>query len=122
MNTYPRVDLSRLFIAPKAAVFFQDICEIELFYHNCVEQCKSYIRHWYLADMVAKWENNEGCGFTFMTGDEPESMSWCDKRWFEESGYEIIEFADLVNPIEIEESEISIDVLLSQDSASIQSC
>ena len=112
MNTYPRVDLSRLFSAPKSAVFFQSADEIELFYHNCITQFAQYVRHWSLADMVVKWENNEGCGFTFMTGEEPESMSWCDRRWFEESGYEIIEFADLVNPVEIEESEMSLDVLL----------
>ena len=56
-----------------------------------------------------------------MTDNEPDDMSWCDRDWFEESGYDIIEFADLVNPVEIEESEMSLDVLLSQDSASIQS-
>lgn len=113
MDTYPRVDLSRLFAAPKSAVFFQNVGEIEIFRHNCAVEFSRYIRHWSLKDMTDKWENNEGVGFTFMTGDEPESMSWCDRQWFEESGYEIIEFADLVNLVEIEESEMSIDVLLN---------
>lgn len=121
MNTYPRVDLSRLLLAPKSAVFFQDAEEIELFYHNCVAQFAKYVRHWPLKDMVRKWENTEGCGFTFITDTEPDNMSWCDRGWFEESGYDIIEFADLVHSVEIEESEMPLEVLLSQDSASTPS-
>lgn len=113
MNRHPHIDLSRLFEAPKSAIFFQSAEEVELFYHNCVSQYEHYIRHWSLDDVVSKWENHEGCGFTFMTDSEPDDMSWCDRQWFEESGYEIIEFADLANPVEIEESEMSIDVLLN---------
>ena len=120
-HAHPSVDLSRLFETPKSAIFFQSAEEAELFYHNCASQYGHYIRHWSLNDVVRKWENHEGCGFTFMTDNEPDDMSWCDRDWFEESGYDIIEFADLVNPVEIEESEMSLDVLLSQDSASIQS-
>ena len=114
MDTYPSVDLSRLFSAPKSAVFFQNVGEIEIFRHNCAVGFSRYVRYWSLKDMTDKWENNDGgVGFTFMTGDEPESMSWCDRQWFECNGYEIIEFADLANPVEIEESEVSIDVLLN---------
>lgn len=121
MSEHKYVDLSRLFETPKSAIFFQNTEEAALFYHNCTSQYGYYIRHWSLNDVVRRWMNNEGCGFTFMTGNEPDDMSWCDRDWFEESGYDIIEFADLFNSVEIEESEMPLAVLLSQDSASTPS-
>ena len=112
------VDLSRLIEAPKCAVFFQTVEEVECFYHNCEKQLGDYCLFWALEDLVDRWENDNSAGFTFMTGSEPEDMTWSTRDWFEEEGYEIIEFYDLINPVEIEESEMSLDVLLSQDSAS----
>lgn len=115
------VDLSRLIEAPKCAVFFQTVEEVECFYHNCEKQLGDYCLFWVLEDLVDRWENDNSAGFTFMTGSEPEDMTWSTRDWFEEEGYEIIEFYDLINPVEIEESEMSLDVLLSQDSASTPS-
>lgn len=34
-NNYMFVDLSRLIEAPRCAVFFQTVEEVECFYHNC---------------------------------------------------------------------------------------
>ena len=115
------VDLARLIDTPKCAIFFNTVEEVKQFWHNCEEQLADFCGFWELGDVVRRWENNPTIGFTFMTDTMPESMTWCDRAWYEASGYEIIEFADLVNPVEIEESEMSLNILLSQDSASTPS-
>ena len=111
-NHYGFVDLSRLIKAPKCAVFFQTVEEIECFFYNCEQQLEEYCLFWMLEDLVDRWENDNRAGFSFMTGDTPEDMTWSTKDWFEEEGFEIIEFSDLANPVEIEESEMSLDTLL----------
>lgn len=112
-NNYMFVDLSRLIEAPRCAVFFQTVEEVECFYHNCEKQLSDYCLFWVLEDLVDRWENDNSAGFTFMTGTTPEDMTWSSRPWFEEEGFEIIEFSNLANPIEIEESEMPLDVLIA---------
>lgn len=118
---YSEVSYETLICRPCETEFFNTVEEVKQFWHNCEEQLADFCGFWELGDVVRKWENNPTIGFTFMTDTMPEDMTWCDRAWYEASGYEIIEFEDLANPAELEESEMSLDVLLSQDSASIQS-
>ena len=111
-NHYGFVDLSRLIEAPRCAVFFQTVEEVECFYYNCESQLGDYCLFWALEDMTDRWENDNSAGFTFMTGSEPEDMTWSGKDWFIEEGYEIIEFSDLANPVEIAESDQPISLLI----------
>lgn len=62
--------------------------------------------------MLGLWAHDETrTGFTlYVCDDNPSSISWCNREWFEENGYDIVEFSDLAK--EIDESEMSLDVLL----------
>lgn len=107
------IDLSRLAEVPQCAVFFKSAEEVELFFHNCESQLAEFIGYWELEEAVGRWKNDNSVGFTFMTGDSVENMTWCDRNWFRECGYELVEFSDLANPIEIEESEMPLCVLIA---------
>ena len=109
---YQYVDISRVKEAPKCAIICNTEQEVELFYHSCEEQIPELIDFWTLEDVLSIWNSRERVCFSFLVGDEIEDMSWCYEAWFIESGYEIVEFSELANPSEIEESDSPINVLL----------
>ena len=107
-------DLSRMLELPKCAVLMRTEDEARAFFHNSIQQIAEYV-HWDLEDVLNLWSiYKEKTGFTlFLSYDEPESISYCDEDWFRNEGYEIVEFSDLCNVADIEESEKSLDFLLS---------
>lgn len=111
---YQRVDLSRMVERPKCAVMCRTAGDAETFFYNFTEQFEKEYLYWSLNDILNVWNQyQDKTGFTLIVGDGcPESISYCDEEWFLDSGYELIEFEDLANPTEIEESEMSMSVLL----------
>lgn len=123
MKTYPYVDLSRMLATPKCAVMCRTEEEAEIFWYNAQTQFSEYFQ-WGLEGTLGSWGNyKDRTGFTLMAGsNRVDRMSYCREEWFAENGYELVELSDLFDAKDIEESEMSFDALLSQDSASIQSC
>lgn len=122
MKTYPYVDLSRMLALPKCAVMCRTEDEAEAFWQNSRTQFEKYFQ-WGLEGTLGSWGNyKEKTGFTLMAGSSRiDRMSYCREEWFAENGYELVEFSELADAKDIEESEMSFDALLSQDSASTPS-
>ena len=123
-HTYPYVDLSIMVERHKCAIRLSSKEEALALIYNAKQQFPNRTQAWDCDETY--WHNRDEkglCYTMFRQGDNiPTSMSYTGALWFEEHGYEITDFADLMCPqVEIEESEMSLDVLLSQDSASIQS-
>ena len=123
-HTYPYVDLSIMVEQYKCAIRVSSKEEAMALIYNAKQQFPNRTQTWECDETYWRNRDSKGLCYTmFRQGDNiPTSMSYTGALWFEENGYEITDFADLMCPqVEIEESEMSLDVLLSQDSASIQS-
>lgn len=105
-------DLSRMLELPKCAVLIRTEAEASAFFHNSIQQIAKYV-YWNFADVLDLWNiYKEKTGFTLFTSyDGPELASYCYEGWFRDNGYEIIEFSDLCNIADIDESDQPIDVL-----------
>lgn len=105
-------DLSRMLELPKCAVLIRTDEEARAFFHNSIQQIAEYTR-WSLEDVLNFWNiYKEKTGFTlFIRYDEPESISYCNEAWFRNEGYETVEFSDLCNTVDIDESDQPIDTL-----------
>ena len=113
-NTIEYADLSRMAEAPKCAVMCRTPEEAEALFHNFQQQFPEFIKHWDLDDIMNLWGYNDSkTGFTMITSydNTPEHISYCDEPWFRGEGYEIVEFADLVNVVDIEEGDKPLDFL-----------
>lgn len=107
-------DLSRMMKAPRCAVLCRDVEEFQLFYDNAKEQLAEYMQ-WDSDFAHSIWEEYDwNTAFTLFESndDGPYSMTYCYEAWFRDHGYELVEFADLCNVVDIEESEKSFDFLL----------
>ena len=113
-DNYQRVDLYRMVQRPRCAVMCRTAGDTVTFFYNVIEQFPNFVV-WDLNNILNVWNNyQEKTGFTLMlSDDEPTSISYCGEEWFRNSGYEIIEFEVLANPVELEESEMPVDVLLN---------
>lgn len=123
-HTYPYVDLSIMLEQYKCAIRLSSNEEAMVLLHNAKQQFPDRTKSWSYDNTY--WHNRDSkgiCYTMFREGDtKPTTMSYTGAIWFEENGYEIVDFADLMRPqTEIEESEMSLDILLSQDSASTPS-
>lgn len=104
-------DLSRMLELPKCAVLCRTEDEVRAFFENAKQQLPGNL-FWDLEDILGLWSYyKEKTGFTVITSIEPESMSYCEEDWFRAEGYELIEFSDLINVVEIEESDQSVELL-----------
>lgn len=110
---YMYADLSRMTSLPKCAVMCRNIEELKSFYENVKRQLDKFL-YWDFDEILMLWERyREITGFTlFVSDSEPGSMSYCDEDWFRKSGYELIEFSDLCDVADIEESDQPVAVLL----------
>lgn len=111
---YQYVDLSRMVQQPKCAVMCRTEGDAVTFLYNLIEQFPEYV-FWDKNDILNIWSNyQDKTGFTLMLSDEePTSVSYCREEWFRNTGYELIEFEVLANPVEIEESEMPLNVLMA---------
>lgn len=111
-KTIPYVDLSRMLELPKCAVMVRSVDELENFFANAQKQISKYL-YWDFDDILGLWKQyQDATGFTLFTSyDTPDSMSYCWETWFYDNGYEVIEFSELCNLPDIEESEMSLDML-----------
>ena len=115
MNSeYHYADLSRMLVPPRFAVVCRTEEEIRSFHYNCVDQLGKFYE-WSLDTILRIWNRNyesEERGFTlFLDNRTPNHMSWCNQKWFIDNGYEVANFADLVDP-ELSESDIDLIALL----------
>lgn len=106
-------DLSRMLELPKCAVLCRTEDDVRALCENANPQlvgCFCFD----LDDMLIFWSvYKEHTGFTLYVGDElPRSISYCNEQWFRDEGYELVEFSDLCNVADIEESDQSVDILL----------
>lgn len=111
VNEYEQVDLSRMKEYPRCAVICRTEEEVRSFYHNCTQQL-SELMHWNIRDIISLWEIYRGrTGFTLCYADRDKlrDMSYCYEQWFRANGYEIVEFSELSNHTELEESEMPIE-------------
>ena len=113
MKHIQNIDLSRMMERPKCAVLCRSVEELELFYSAAESELSEYL-HWDCGFIHTLWnEYKENTGFTLFesNNDGPYSMTYCYEAWFRDRGYELIEFSDLCNIPDIDESEVSLDVL-----------
>lgn len=105
-------NLSRMTSLPKCAVMCRNNEELEAFYENAKRQLGKFLC-WDFDEILNLWcRYREITGFTlFVSDSEPGSMSYCDEDWFRRSGYELIEFSDLCDVADIEESDQPVAVL-----------
>ena len=123
-HKYPYVDLSIMVDRFKCAIRLSSQEEALALLYNAKQQFPDRTKTWSYEETY--WHNRDSkglCYTMFCKGDNiPTYLSYTGALWFEENGYEITDFADLMSlQVEIEESEMSLDVLLSQDSASTPS-
>ena len=113
MKDIPEIDLSRMLELPKCAVICRSVEELELFHEFASKQLAEHM-YWDFKFIHRIWDDyEENTGFTLFDGDGsgPHSMTYCYEAWFRDHGYEIIEFSDLCNIPDIQESEASLDTL-----------
>jgi hypothetical protein len=117
------IDLSRMLEYPKCAIRVSTKEEDELFLRLVKEQFPERTASW--RGVLSNWDWYDGeTTYTlfYEGGTEPERLSYERYSWFIANGYEVIQFSELAYPVaDIEESEISFDMLLSQDSVSMTS-
>lgn len=115
-HTYPYVDLSIMLSQYKCAIRLSSHEEALALIYNAKQQFPDRTNSWSYDNTY--WHNRDSkgiCYTMFRQGDtEPTTMSYTGAIWFEENGYLIIDFAELLSPqADIEESSENLDVLLS---------
>lgn len=115
-NNYYYADMSRMKELPRCAVVCRSEEDIKDFFYNCKQQMPEFFS-WDLQHTLnlLGTVGDGAVGFTMFTrgSSRPEKMMWCNLDWYKEGGcYKLIEMSELTSQTDIEESEISIDVLL----------
>lgn len=107
-------NLDRMLVLPMCAVMCRTEDELKSFYHNCRAQLGALFQ-WDFGQIHSLWTHYGygETGFTmFVNNNRENHMSWCSEQWFRNNRYEIVEFSELANVNEIEESEQSIEFLI----------
>lgn len=110
------LDLSRMLEDPRCAIHVSTLEEAKIIILNAKNQFPERVKNWNAISNNHWTVYKEETGFTlfYEDEDEPTTMSYADIPWFKENGYQIVEFGDLLGAVvDIEESEQSIDFLLS---------
>lgn len=109
--SYPELDLSRMFELPKCAVRCRTREDAKALVANFDTQYPGMAD--YFDPENPDWDYGDETAYTlfYSDEDEPTSLSRTDFGWFEEEGYEVIEFSELLNTTEIEESDMPIESL-----------
>lgn len=110
---YPHVDLSRMFEKPRCAIHCPTEEEANILLHNIKEQFQDKFKRWDVEDN--RWDTyKENTGYTmfFSADTDPTSLSFYYLDWYKTNNYEIVEFSELSNPVEIAESEMPIESIL----------
>lgn len=110
---YPHIDLTRMFEHPRCAVHCMTEDEAKTLIHNVKTQYPTMAGSWSVDEN--RWDSyKENTGYTlFYSGDkEATGLSYFYLDWFHENKYEVVEFSELSNPVELEESEMPIESIL----------
>lgn len=110
---YPYVELSRMLELPQCAIHCSTEEEANILISNVKEQFPSRSSNWSIDE--SRWSSyKKGTCYTmFFSGSmKPTRLSYCGLNWFRDNKYEIVEFSELFNPIELEESEMPIESIL----------
>lgn len=111
---YPHIDLYRMFEHPKCAIHCTTEDEAKTLIHNIKTQFSLMAGTSWSVD-TNNWDlYGKNTGYTlFYSGDrEATGLSYFYLDWFRENNYEIVEFSELYNPVELEESEMPIESIL----------
>lgn len=110
---FPTVDLSRMLENPPCVIHVASLKEAKTVIFNAKNQFPERVKNWDIERTHwGTYEENTGYTMFFEGDDEPTLMSFASIPWFEESGYEVIEFSELLGPtIDIEESDQPVAVL-----------
>lgn len=109
---YPAIDLSRMFEHPKCAVRCRTLEEARTLIYNFHQQYPRKADYFDLDD--PGWDNHGSeTAYTlfYSDDDKPTTLSRTECGWFEDEGYEVVEFTELANPVEIEESDMPLEAL-----------
>lgn len=109
---YPELDLSRMFELPRCAVRVRTPEDAETLIANFRNQYPGKAKYFRMDD--TGWdEYEEDTAYTLYYPDEDDhgTLSRTEYDWFEEQGYEIIEFSALLDTAEIEESDMPLESL-----------
>jgi hypothetical protein len=111
---FPTVDLSRMVENPPCVIHVSSLEEAKTVIYNAKNQFPERVKNW---DIETKnhwgvYEKDTGYTMFYEGEDKPTTMSYSDIQWFEENGYEVIEFAELLGSIvDIEESDQPVAAL-----------
>lgn len=114
-RNFQYADLSRMESTPMCAVICRTAEEAEEFFYNVRSQFPDHL-YWSLDNLMGLWKyHGPQTGFTFFCEDdtEPGALSYCDEPWFKETGYVLIEFSELCNTPDFEDSNLPLEFLLS---------
>lgn len=111
MESTHEINLSRMFELPKCAVHCSTLEDARLLVRAMKEKHPEMARGFNDAD--CGWENKNTCYTLFYERSRrAERLSRTNIEWFHRKGYEVIELDELiVNIVDIDESEASLDVL-----------
>ena len=110
---YPHLDISRMLELPRCAVRCSSEDEARALIYNIRKQFPDMATHWTIDENHWNEYKMDTCYTLFYSGmTRPQGLCFYYIEWYLKNNYEIVEFADLCNQVEIEESEMSIDVLL----------
>lgn len=118
-NDVPYVDLSRMLQQPKCAIMAASEEEAEWLLSNAIQQFPEHTGNWRHCGTLWSKGNRGGRGTCYTLFDynssSPTRMTYSPTEWFEENGYEVIAFAELMHQFQedIEESDSSLDALFS---------
>lgn len=113
-DQFPVVDLSRMLEFPKCAIRLASNEEAQILIHNAKIQFPDRVKNWQLDRTYYMNYLKDTCYTLFYDGEsEPTTMSFANIQFFNEAGYEVIDFCELNIPmVEIEESDCSIEELI----------
>lgn len=116
VNQYPYIDLSKMFDIPGCAVRTPTEFDAATIIANFQRQYPEY-RKYHFHDTY--WSNHrEETAYSIwdtFEDDTPPKLStlgYCDVPWFKGNGFTIIEFSELAQEQELEESDAPLDLLL----------
>ena len=107
---YPDLNLNPLLGDGRYAVHCSAIEEAKHFVNQIKKQYPTKARGWNYGQ--TNWHSDcEMCYAPYL--NENDTMCWCEREYYEEEGFTILEFSDLLPDSDLEESEQSLDFLLS---------
>lgn len=110
--SYPELDLSRMFELPRCAVRVRTLEDAKTLIDNFYKQYPDRATYFSLED--PGWDSGPDTAYTlfYSDEDEPTSLSRTDYEDFLADDYEVIEFSELMNTVEIEESDMALTDLV----------